>query len=146
MDSELRNGIEDAAGRTLEHQKRTADSAKLIVTVALALAGGLDAAAWQELGSTPTTVGSAVFAVGATVALIGTFAADRVRAPDINALLGAAAVNGWSDERTRHEFMVSLYTAVDVNHYVLGRVTILAWAGVGFSLVSAGTSAVAMLT
>jgi hypothetical protein len=147
MDERLRSTAERALERALGHQRWRVDGEKVIVTFAFGGSLAINATAWEAGATTgfwPWT-GSAILVLGA-IATIALYMADRIREPEVTAILAKSRNEQWDADRTDLEFFRALYIRVTFNEKVLRTTYALTWVCVALAVLALVAGALAMLT
>lgn len=136
----------DAQGSTrLAAQVRTADTAKLITTFASGVAATLTGTALQVLTG-GVVLRLAVIAMACSLVLVlAVFATDRLRQPDIEAVLVESQTRGLDAQETVNELRVSQLASLRFNENTLRYMRYLVPLQILVSLLSCGLALAALL-
>lgn len=147
MDAGLRTTAERALERALGHQRWRVDGEKVIATFAFGGSLAINATAWEAGATTGLwpTVGAVILALAA-IATLTLYLADRIREPEVTAILARSRREQWDADRTDFEFFRALYVRVAFNEHVLRTTYALTWTCVALSVLALVSGSLAMLT
>lgn len=141
-DPSEREAIVREVERTLDRQRWTIDTARVVVVFAAGIAASVGASAWQSLGATPLTVASAFLLFVVILLTVFSFGSDQRGQTDIEVVISNAAQGGYSAGDA-----IAAYNRAAARHNEL-TVTTVVWLSTSQALAAftaGGLAALAML-
>lgn len=111
--------LDDHIGRSLDRQRASSDTAKLLVTFVGAIGATLVASALEVDGDAWQSVASAVALAVGVVLTVAVFRVDRLAEADREEVAQRALMNPWSESDILRELRNAALTAVEGNDELL---------------------------